>query len=68
MMAHNLCYTTLVDKTSIDRLELEKDVDYVQTPNGGQFFLTLSERCLTLHLFRFLCYQVSAERVTAYNS
>lgn len=35
MMAHNLCYTTLVDKKTIDRLTLVKDVDYIQTPNNG---------------------------------
>ena len=35
MMAHNLCYTTLLDKTTVDRLGLVKDVDYVQTPNNG---------------------------------
>jgi len=33
MMAHNLCYTTLLDKNTIDRLNLQKDVDYIQTPN-----------------------------------
>ena len=36
MMAHNLCYTTLLDKTTIDRLNLVKDVDYIQTPNNGK--------------------------------
>lgn len=36
MMAHNLCYTTLLDKDIIDRLSLQRDVDYIQTPNGGQ--------------------------------
>ena len=36
MMAHNLCYTTLLDKTTIDRLNLVKDVDYSQTPNNGK--------------------------------
>ena len=36
MMAHNLCYTTLLDKATIDRLSLVKDVDYIQTPNNGQ--------------------------------
>ena len=36
MMAHNLCYTTLVEKPAIDRLGLVKDVDYIQTPNNGQ--------------------------------
>jgi len=35
MMAHNLCYTTLVNKPTIDRLGLEKDDDYIQTPNNG---------------------------------
>lgn len=35
MMAHNLCYTTLLDKLTIDRLKLEKDRDYTQTPNNG---------------------------------
>jgi DNA polymerase delta subunit 1 len=36
MMAHNLCYTTLLDKATIDRLGLVKDVDYSQTPNNGK--------------------------------
>lgn len=35
MMAHNLCYTTLLDKNTIDRLGLVKDIDYAQTPNNG---------------------------------
>lgn len=35
MMAHNLCYTTLLDKATIDRLGLVKDIDYIQTPNNG---------------------------------
>lgn len=35
MMAHNLCYTTLLDPDTIKRLDLVKDVDYVQTPNNG---------------------------------
>ncbi|PWN19351.1 hypothetical protein BCV69DRAFT_283987 [Microstroma glucosiphilum] len=37
MMAHNLCYTTLLQKTTIDRLGLKKDVDYVLTPNNNYF-------------------------------
>ena len=36
MMAHNLCYTKLLDKTTVDRLGLVKDVDYIQTPNNGR--------------------------------
>ncbi|KAF9447509.1 hypothetical protein P691DRAFT_776079 [Macrolepiota fuliginosa MF-IS2] len=43
MMAHNLCYTTLLDKATIDRLELVKDVDYIQTPNND-FFVTTKKR------------------------
>lgn len=35
MMAHNLCYTTLLDRATIDRLKLVKGADYVQTPNNG---------------------------------
>jgi DNA polymerase delta subunit 1 len=36
MMAHNLCYTTLLDKATIERLGMVKDVDYIQTPNNGK--------------------------------
>lgn len=39
MMAHNLCYTTLLDKATIDRMQLVKDVDYIQTPNNGSLEL-----------------------------
>jgi len=35
MMAHNLCYTTLLDRRTAERLNLVKDVDYIQTPNNG---------------------------------
>ncbi|KAG7443660.1 uncharacterized protein BT62DRAFT_988235 [Guyanagaster necrorhizus] len=37
MMAHNLCYTTLLDKTTVERLQLVEDVDYVRTPNHDLF-------------------------------
>ncbi|ETW78956.1 hypothetical protein HETIRDRAFT_155985 [Heterobasidion irregulare TC 32-1] len=43
MMAHNLCYTTLLDKGTIDRLGLKKNVDYIQTPNND-LFVTSSRR------------------------
>jgi len=36
MMAHNLCYTTLLDKASIERLRLVEGEDYVHTPNNGK--------------------------------
>ncbi|CAE6482066.1 unnamed protein product [Rhizoctonia solani] len=43
MMAHNLCYTTLVYKETIDQHGLVKGVDYVQTPNND-FFVTSKRR------------------------
>jgi DNA polymerase delta subunit 1 len=36
MMAHNLCYTTLIDETMIKTLNLQQGVDYVKTPNNGK--------------------------------
>ena len=36
MMAHNLCYTTLLDEDMIKALKLIEDVDYVKTPNNGE--------------------------------
>ena len=36
MMAHNLCYTTLLSKNSIAAFNLSKD-DYTLTPNGDYF-------------------------------
>lgn len=37
IQAHNLCYTTLLNKTSVDRLKMVKDEDYIVTPNGDMF-------------------------------
>lgn len=37
MMAHNLCYTTLLDKDTIERLNLKEDEDYTRTPNNDCF-------------------------------
>lgn len=37
MMAHNLCYTTLVTKAMIERLNLKEGVDYITTPNKNCF-------------------------------
>ena len=36
MMAHNLCYTTLLDKGTVDRLKLVQDEDYILSPNNGE--------------------------------
>jgi DNA polymerase delta subunit 1 len=37
IQAHNLCYTTLLNRTSIEKLGLVKDVDYIVTPNNDMF-------------------------------
>ncbi|VEU20581.1 DEKNAAC101447 [Brettanomyces naardenensis] len=37
MMAHNICYTTLVNKQTIDRLGLKEGQDYEVSPNGDSF-------------------------------
>ncbi|ODV92596.1 hypothetical protein CANCADRAFT_89320 [Tortispora caseinolytica NRRL Y-17796] len=37
MMAHNLCYTTLLNQETISRLSLKEDEDYTRTPNGDCF-------------------------------
>ncbi|KAJ6581215.1 DNA polymerase family B-domain-containing protein [Mycena capillaripes] len=46
MMAHNLCYTTLLDKTTVERLGLVKDVDYITTPNNDMFATTKKRKGL----------------------
>ncbi|KAI2615934.1 DNA polymerase family B-domain-containing protein [Hypoxylon sp. NC1633] len=43
MQAHNLCYTTLLNKKAIERFGLKKDEDYVVTPNGDMF-VTVKQR------------------------
>ncbi|KAL5355852.1 DNA polymerase family B-domain-containing protein [Aspergillus floccosus] len=40
IQAHNLCYTTLLQKNSIEKLNLKKDEDYIVTPNGDMFCTT----------------------------
>ncbi|KAL1973067.1 hypothetical protein VTN31DRAFT_6609 [Thermomyces dupontii] len=37
MMAHNLCYTTLLSKKAVERFGFKKDEDYIVTPNGDMF-------------------------------
>ncbi|KAF8517965.1 delta DNA polymerase [Hysterangium stoloniferum] len=37
MMAHNLCYTTLLDLSTIERLQLVEGKDYVKTPTKDCF-------------------------------
>ncbi|EXJ84185.1 DNA polymerase delta subunit 1 [Capronia epimyces CBS 606.96] len=40
IQAHNLCYTTLLNKNTIEKLNLKKDEDYIVTPNGDLFCTT----------------------------
>jgi len=54
MMAHNLCYTTLLDKATIDRLQLVEGQDYTLTPNGGTLHADGTSLALIL-VFRPLC-------------
>ena len=37
IQAHNLCYTTLLNRAAIEKMKLEKDKDYIITPNGDAF-------------------------------
>ncbi|KAJ7035657.1 DNA polymerase family B-domain-containing protein [Mycena alexandri] len=46
MMAHNLCYTTLLDRSTVDRLGMVKDVDYITTPNNDMFATTKKRKGL----------------------
>jgi DNA polymerase delta subunit 1 len=46
IQAHNLCYTTLLSKSAIDKLKLVKDEDYIVTPNGDMFCTTKQRKGL----------------------
>lgn len=68
MMAHNLCYTTLLEKSTIDRLNLIKDVDYTQTPNNGVYSCYFLQRSVVLTIsYRFLCLTCQAEGTTTHS-
>jgi DNA polymerase elongation subunit (family B) len=61
MMAHNLCYTTLLDKATIERLKLVEGEDYVYTPNKGK--LERPSCCGSQLIARLLCYLEITERI-----
>ena len=65
MMAHNLCYTTLLDLDTIKRLELVKDVDYVVTPNNGNFVNSGIIYQTNAMAYRLLCDHTEEERLVA---
>jgi hypothetical protein len=60
-MAHNLCYTTLIDMDTVKRFELDKEVDYVQTPNNGDLFRALTRPSILKMNIRFVCHESAAE-------
>jgi DNA polymerase delta subunit 1 len=37
IQVYNLCYTTLLNQTCIERMGLKKDIDYIVTPQGDRF-------------------------------
>ncbi|OJJ88473.1 DNA-directed DNA polymerase delta POL3 [Aspergillus glaucus CBS 516.65] len=57
IQAHNLCYTTLLNKTSVEKLGLKKDEDYIVTPNGDMF--------CTIKVRKGLLSQILEELLTA---
>ena len=68
MMAHNLCYTTLLEKGTVDRLGLVKDVDYTQTPNNGSSRQSSAALIGVLHLgIRLVCQTVEETRPITYD-
>jgi len=54
MQAHNLCYTTLVNKSVIEKLGLKKDEDYIVTPNGDCFVTTKQRKGLLAQILEEL--------------
>ncbi|AFR94130.2 DNA polymerase delta subunit 1 [Cryptococcus neoformans C23] len=54
MMAHNLCYTTLLDRGTIERLKLVEGEDYVHTPNNDFFATSKRRKGLLPHILENL--------------
>lgn len=54
IQAHNLCYTTLLNKTSVEKLNLKKDEDYIVTPNGDLFATAKVRKGLLSQIFEEL--------------
>jgi DNA polymerase delta subunit 1 len=66
IQAHNLCYTTLLNKQSVDKLGLKKDDDYIVTPNGDMFATAkLRKGLLTQILEELLSARKQAKRELA---
>ncbi|KAF4467399.1 DNA polymerase delta subunit 1 [Fusarium albosuccineum] len=54
MMAHNLCYTTLVNQKVIESFRLKKDEDYITTPSGDYFVTTKQRKGLLAQILEEL--------------
>lgn len=54
MQAHNLCYTTLIDKKGVERFGLKKGEDYIVTPNGDMFVTTKQRKGLLAQILEEL--------------
>ncbi|KAJ1749868.1 DNA-directed DNA polymerase delta [Coemansia sp. RSA 1821] len=54
MMAHNLCYTTLLNRQTIDRLGLVEGVDYTVTPTKDYFVKSHKRVGLLPHILKEL--------------
>ena len=54
IQAHNLCYTTLLNKAAVEKLGLVKDEDYILTPNGDMFCTTKQRKGLLAQILEEL--------------
>ncbi|KAJ5046790.1 uncharacterized protein L3040_004016 [Drepanopeziza brunnea f. sp. 'multigermtubi'] len=54
IQAHNLCYTTLLNKASVEKLGLVKDEDYIVTPNNDMFCTTKQRKGLLTQILEEL--------------
>ncbi|KAF7909433.1 uncharacterized protein EAF01_003151 [Botrytis porri] len=54
IQAHNLCYTTLLKKDVVEALKLDKDEDYIITPNGDMFVTTKQRKGLLTQILEEL--------------
>lgn len=54
IQAHNLCYTTLAKKPTIEKLNLQKGEDYIVTPNGDMFVTTKQRKGLLTQILEEL--------------
>jgi DNA polymerase delta subunit 1 len=54
IQAHNLCYTTLAKKSTVEKLGLKKDEDYIVTPNGDMFVTTKQRKGLLTQILEEL--------------